>query len=635
MIIRTLSYAVALACTAGFSAASVANTAPVETITVTGSRTALSIDKLAASVTVLTEQDIQASGASQITDLLRGLPGISISQSGSPGSLTELRLRGSETNHLLVLIDGVVANDISQGSLFDFAHLTSANIVRIELFRGAQSALWGSGAVAGVLSITTSAANQSDSAASVSAGAGNADTYRAAASASHRGDNLQVNVSASTLDTAGDNVSRVGSERDGYENTTLNAGVHWQAASQHSLDAKVRYVDYTNEYDGVDYVTTGLPSDADNVTDGEQLSAQLNWQFEATDLPYSSVLSFHYNRNENANTSGGFDAGGTQGERKQLTWTHFVSFEDTVLAVGSEYLRREFEQSGLISWDDPNYRGQDSSSSVFAELTGLGTDTLDTQFSVRYDDNERFGRAWSYRAGARYAVTDKIKVFASLGQAVKTPNFSELYGYYPSTFIGNPALLPEQSREVEIGADIVLPANISLQLSVFSTRLEDEIQGFVYDSNSGMYTAQNASQKSRRDGFEASAQWRTDDISLTAHYSYLDASQGALETIELRRPHHTGSVSASYSFPVQGLSAYIKAAYTGTRLDTFYPPWPASAQTLGLKPYWLTTANIDYKVDSNWQLGLRIDNALDESFEDIVGYQGSNRRILAHTRYSF
>ncbi len=635
MTIRTLSYAVALACTAGFSASSIANTTPVETITVTGSRTALSIDKLAASVTVLTEQDIQASGASQITDLLRGLPGISISQSGSPGSLTELRLRGSETNHLLVLINGVVANDISQGSLFDFAHLTSANIVRIELFRGAQSALWGSGAVAGVLSITTSAANQSDSAVSVSAGAGNADTYRASASASHRGKNFQANVSASTLDTAGDNVSRTGSERDGYENTTLNAGVQWQAASQHSLDAKVRYVDYTNEYDGVDYVTTGLPADADNVTNGEQLSAQLNWQFEASNLPYSSVLSLQYNRNENANTTDGFDAGGTQGERKQLTWTHFVSFEDAVLAVGSEYLRREFEQSGPVGWDDPNYRGQDSTSSVFAELTGLGTDTLDTQFSVRYDDNERFSRAWSYRAGARYAVTDKIKVFVSLGQAVKTPNFTELYGYYPSTFIGNPALLPEQSREVEVGADIVLPANISLQLSVFSTRLEDEIQGFVYDTNSGMYTAQNASQKSRRDGFEASAQWRTDDVSLTAHYSYLDASQGALETIELRRPHHTGSVSASYSFPVQGLSAYIKAAYTGTRLDTFYPPWPASAQTLGLKPYWLTTANIDYKVDSNWQLGLRIDNALDESFEDIVGYQGSNRRILAHTRYSF
>ncbi|MCP4233891.1 MAG: TonB-dependent receptor, partial [Aestuariibacter sp.] len=208
MTIRTLSYAVAIACSAGFSAVAAAQSNSVETITVTGSRSPITIDKLAASVTVLTEQEIQASGATQVTDLLRGLPGISISQSGSPGSLTELRLRGSETNHLLVLIDGVVANDISQGSLFDFAHLTAANIVRIELHRGAQSALWGSGAVAGVLSITTSAANQSDSTVSLTAGAGNADTYRASASASHRGEHMQANVSASIFDTAGDNVSR-------------------------------------------------------------------------------------------------------------------------------------------------------------------------------------------------------------------------------------------------------------------------------------------------------------------------------------------------------------------------------------------------------------------------------------------
>ena len=635
MIIRTLSYAVALACTAGFSTTSFAQSAPVETITVTGSRTPLALSKLAASVTVLTEQDIQASGASQITDLLRGLPGISISQSGSPGSLTELRLRGSETNHLLVLIDGVVANDIIQGSLFDFAHLTAANIVRIELFRGAQSALWGSGAVGGVLSITTTAANQSNSTMSVSAGAGNADTYRAAASASFRGEQLQANASASVLDTAGDNVSRLGSERDGYENTTLNGGIQWQPAEQHSLDAKVRFTDYTNEYDGVDYAVTGLPADADNVTNGEQLSAQVNWQFTPADLPYRSVVSIHYNRNENSNTTDGIDAGGTQGERKQFTWTHFVALGDTTLAVGSEYLRREFEQSGPVSWDDPNYRGEDSTSSVFAELTGLGNDKLDTQLSVRYDDNERFSRAWSYRAGARYAITDNVKVFASVGQAVKTPSFTELYGYYPATFIGNPALLPEQSQDVELGADIILPANVTLQLSVFSTRLEDEIQGFVYDADSGMYTAQNAFGKSRRDGVEASAQWQYDDISVTAHYTYLDATQGETETVELRRPNHTGSLTARYSFPVQGLSAYIKAAYTGTRLDTFYPPWPASAQTLHLKPYWLTTANIDYQIDSQWQAGLRIDNALDESFEDIVGYQGSNRRILAHTSYSF
>ena len=244
MKIRSLSCAVALACAANIVCAQQSS---VETITVTGSRLPVSLDKLAASVSVLAEEDIQAAGATQLTDLLRGMPGVSLSQSGSPGSLTELRLRGSETNHLLVLIDGVIVNDLSQGGLVDFAHLTADNIARVELLRGAQSALWGSGAVSGVLSITTKAGSESNDSTSLSAGIGNASTYRASVSTQQSLDNLNVSLYANHFNTDGDNVSRTGGEDDGYRNTTAGFGVNWQATASNSFMAGARMVDYRND----------------------------------------------------------------------------------------------------------------------------------------------------------------------------------------------------------------------------------------------------------------------------------------------------------------------------------------------------------------------------------------------------
>jgi len=170
----------------------------IETLTVTGTRLPISLTKLPGSVSVLTESDIQASGALQLTDLIRGLPGVSLAQSGSPGGLAEVRVRGSETNHLLILIDGVVSNDIGQGSLVDLAHLTSANVGRIELLRGPQSARWGSGAIGGVLSITTKsgqfAANTSH--VDFSAAAGTQGTLQGSMNARSQSDNVGVSAYA-------------------------------------------------------------------------------------------------------------------------------------------------------------------------------------------------------------------------------------------------------------------------------------------------------------------------------------------------------------------------------------------------------------------------------------------------------
>ncbi len=609
----------------------------IETLTVTGSRLPIQLSKFPGSVSVITESDINASGAIQLVELIRGLPGVSLSQSGSPGGLTELRVRGSETNHLLVLIDGVVANDIGQGSLVDLAHLTTANVVSVELLRGPQSALWGSGAIGGVLSITTKAGqfNARTSTVDLSAGFGTQGTYQGSINATSQMDKLGISAYANYFDTDGDNISRSGNEEDGYDNLTAGLNVNYAANSEHAFSANIRTVDYENDYDSTDFITTGLPTDAINVTEGYQLSTKLRWEFTPTSSAYSAALSAQYRKDENNNTTSGIDAGGTVGERLEFNWTGFYTLENWQVAGGVEYLQRLFTQRGTVGFGDPNQKQHDNTYSAFTELSGSITDDVTTTLSARYDNNSEFDDALSYRGGLTWQVNDYYAVFTSVGKAVKTPTFTERFGYYPASFVGNKDLEPETSEELEVGVKANWKS-VSGQVSVYTTNLENEINGYVYVPELGAATAANIDGKSSRDGVDLDVNWASPFGKVTAAYSYLDAEQlsGDAATTELRRARHQGSISFASDLGTERFSLYTKLAYTGTHFDTFYPPFPSSAETLALSAYTLATVNLGYQITDKWQVSLKVNNAFDTDYEDIVGYAGQERRALLSVNYN-
>ncbi len=619
------------------SAVAHANSNTIETLTVTGSRLTVQVNQFPGSVTILTESQIKASGAVQLTELIRGLPGVSISQSGSPGGLTEVRVRGSETNHLLVLIDGVVANDVGQGSLIDLAHLTSANVVRIELLNGPQSARWGSGAIGGVLSITTKAGqfNQASEGMTLSVGAGTQDTYQANLNGTTQLNNLGITAYVNFLDTDGDNIARQGNENDGYQNTTAGINFNYAHNDVHTFVAQLRSVEYQNDYDGTDYVTTGLPTDSDNVTDGAQLSTKLQWSFTPTYSAYRATLTTQYRKDKNDNTTAKMDAGGTTGERIEVNWTGFYSQESWQFAGGAEYLQRLFSQRGPVDYGDPNHKQHDNTNSAFGELNVQWSDTVSSSLSARYDNNSEFDDASSYRAGVTWQVSDSYALFTSLGKAVKTPTFTERFGYYPASFIGNPNLQPETSQEWEVGIKGSWQ-RIRGQVSWYNADLENEINGFVYNPELGAYSAANVDGKSDRQGLEMSFDWASALGTLTASYSYLDAHQtdSGVTTTELRRARHQGALTFASSLGTQRLSAYAKLAYTGTRFDTYFPPYPAPSQTLALSAYTLASVNVSYRMTDNWQASVKVNNLFDTDYEDIVGYAGQERRVLVSVNYA-
>ena len=297
----------------------------IETISIMGSRAPVDKSTLAGSVSFINADTIEASGAATVTDLLRSFASINISQSGPTGTLTEIRFRGSESNHILVLVDGVEINDIGQGGLVNFAHLLVSDIERIELLRGPQSALWGSSAVSGVISITSKkAAISGQHKLSANVGLGTQATRQLGVSYKTRRNGLSLSANLHHLKTDGENVSRQGSEEDGYRNTSLNTNVAYQANQEHKLVFNVRLVDFVTDFDAIDFVNTGLPADADNYSKGKQLSALLRWDFTPSESIWSQSLSYQLNRFASDSFSSDVFSGGTVGKTQRLNWINYI-----------------------------------------------------------------------------------------------------------------------------------------------------------------------------------------------------------------------------------------------------------------------------------------------------------------------
>jgi len=619
---------VALAAVASHTFAQTDSDTDIETIKVTGSRLNVSADQIAAPVTVIDQAQIEQSGAILVTDLLRGLPGITIAQSGGVGTLTEIRVRGSETNHVLVLIDGVVANDEAQGGLIDLAHLTSSNVARIEFLRGPQSALWGSGAVSGVINITTVSGIAGDSFQS-SLSVGSQNTKQFSARAAKQLDSGQIGAYVTALNTQGSNVSQQGSEDDGYDNVTAGLQFSTQVNDTNTLALSARHSDYEVEYDAS---SGGVQVDADNLTDGNRQHVQLAWEFAPKNTDYRSSLQLIGSEDENNSVSGGVNTGGTTGKRIQATWLNYYDVNaNWQVVAGAEWVQRLFQQRGTATqWGDPNQKQDDVTKSVLAEANGRFETHTSISASARFDSNSQFDNATSWRLGISQAINEQVNIFASAGEAVRAPSFTELFGFFEASFIGNPDLQPEKSQDWEIGLSWQVNPTLAVDVSWFNSELTDEINGFAFNADLGLSTAENLLGDSTREGLDLSVTTQLPFSQLQLTYGYLDAKQPS-GVDETRRANHQGAITLYSDLQNSDWSGYLKLAHTGSRQDDSFATWPATK--VNLRPYTLISANVEYQFKPNWLVSLRVENALDIDYEDVVSYAGKPFSALMSVTY--
>ena len=620
-----------------------------ETIVVTASRIPVASEQAGASFTVLDEEYLDRRQALTVEELLRGTPGVAVSRSGVLGSLSQVRMRGAEANHTLVLMDGIEIGDPALGGELDFSHFLAANLRRIEIVRGPLSALWGSDAVAGAINLI-STPEEFGRSLKTSAEAGQFNTRRGALNGSASGDGWGVGVSVDHLSSDGQNISRSGDEADGYRNNTGHVVARFDPSGRVSLRFIARRSQSESQYDATSFLS-GVPADSDSSTKRTHAVAGLQGSATTSGGRWTHRASLTHTGSENHNFASGSEIGETSGDKLHLSYQSTFLLPrfarnngdegvSPSITVGLGHEREDYLQRAAASFfGDPNRDLSTQSTEALAEFR------LDTRgdwaaaAALRFDRNSDYDDAVSWRVSVLKHLGLGTALHAAYGIGVKNPTFIERFGYF-SNFIGNPDLIPESSRGWELGVRYgSRTGTLAGSITWFSERLEDEINGFVFDPSSGGFTAGNRPGTSRRRGLELQGQANIlPRLTLSGAYTWLrsrEPAPGDTMVQELRRPRHSGSLNAHYEIADPAIGINLHLAYTGEQPDIFYQPWPNPSRRVSLDSFLLASLTASWQSNSRVRWHIRAENLGDTRFEEVYGFRGPGRSIHLGVQFSF
>jgi vitamin B12 transporter len=622
-------------------AAAVATPAPAddarsEEIVVTASLRPIPEEDSPATVTVIDEERIEALGQPLTQDLLRLVPGVSVATAGPPGTQTQVRIRGAEANHTLLLIDGIRFNDPASGNEPRFELLSNEGIRRIEVVRGPQSALYGAEAIGGVVALYTDP-DEVGTRGSALLEAGSHDFYRGSGRIAFGTSDRSLGLYGGFQRSAGiDSVGR-GGERDGYENATIGGAGRVQASDTIGFRFAGRYVNAISEFDGSDPRTFKRANTLDesrNRIGALRIAADVAPAGSGLNVTLGGTLLDSANRNRR----GSVRRNQTEGRRRSLD--ALASLDLATGIVGHRFsLAADYEDEGFRATDQSfgggtNQERSRERAAIVGEWRASLGDRLTTDVAVRHDAFEGFANATTVRASALLDIAGPVSALLSYSEGIARPTFFDLFGFFPGRFVGNPDLKPERSRGFEAGLRYRTDA-LALGVTAYRQRLRDEIVG-TFNSTTFLSSAANATGTSRWQGVEVEGEWRPiDTLGVTATYSFVDAEdqqvREGLLVREVRRPRQSASLG------VDGRWGRIRAgaalAYVGDRQDLDFDAFPARRVTLG--DYVLAEARLAYRISDSLEAFGRIANAFDADYQDVVGYATLGRTAYAGIRLAF
>ena len=618
-----------------FSAQVISDTnAEIEEVLVSASLMPITASRSANAVTVIDRAQLRNRATVSLSNILRDVPGFSVSQVGVLGSQTQIRVRGAEANHLLVTIDGVEANDPSQGDEFSWGTLTASDIERIEIIRGPQSSLRGSDAVAGVVNIITRSAEKSSVGLFLESGSW--ATHHSGFNIGHKQGDFDIRFGLSHIESAGDNIARTGDENDGYRNTTYNIRSGLKLSDQMDISFAARESDGMNQFDA-DNDFDGLIEDQDRVSEFENSTMRFQGDYSSKDGTWQHKVLISQSKSDNTAFADKAKGNVTASTKDQIQYIGSFTWDQGAQNIAAlvEREKEDWMQRGEITWGvyDPNQDRERDTDSVAVEYRTDINDHLTLAASARHDDNSEFDSAKTYRAEAIYQLTEAIRLRGAVGTAVKNPTFTERFGFY-TNFIGNPNLIPEESTSWELGADqLIMGGALTLSLTIFEAELENEIDGFVYDPATFAYTSNNINGTSERKGAELSAVGNiSESMSLSAAYTYTD-STGDDAVREVRRPRHIASLNLGWQ-AAHNLHLNTNIQFTGEQTDVYFPPFPEPSQVVALSNHTLVNINLNYSATEKFEMYLKLENALNENYEEVFGYQTLGFGASLGLRYS-
>lgn len=571
-------------------------------VVVTANRISTRVNEIGSSVTVITAEDIAKRKANSVTELLRGVPGVFINESGGRGTQAEIRLRGTNDVHALLLVDGIKFHSATLGTA-QFAHLTPDRIERIEIVMGPQSTLYGSEAIGGVIQIFTKKGTRNESTIAYEGGTYNTSEVRASTMMVSDNQSLSIGGAWSESERFSTfNGNRGAVERDPYRNTSVSAtyaGVHGKV----DADVALHYVDgeIFRDATGVDNTT--------RFSHQRQLGGSLKltrpwgrqWTHSAT---FTGFQDYLFGRDASDFT--------IISTNQTADWqSRFDMSEKARFTGGFDYELERGENRFSFS-------GRNTMRSWYLDGLFHPAEKLHVTLGARSDEHSSYGDRSTWKTTASYQFKPMTRMFGSYGTGFKAPTFNQLL--FPN--LGSLSLRPEESKGWDIGLEHTFRDRIHLKGSYFASDIDNLIE-FV----SPTFVAVNIS-KADISGFELSGEYPINDRwSVEGSHTYLDARDASNNLFLQRRPKNASTAHVSY-----------RPSDRWT-IDAFYrhsgSTFSSTAERTPIPGYGIFSGVLAYNPRPDHRFWLRAENLFDKQYEETYLFGTPGQSFYAGYEHTF
>jgi vitamin B12 transporter len=575
---------------------------------VTATRTEVPKNTLSAATTVFTRDDIEKLQAKSIPELLRGSAGIDVTQSGGYGQISSIFMRGTNSSHVLVLVDGIKVGSVTAG-ITQFEFIPIDQIERVEIIRGSQSSLYGSEAIGGVIQIFTRKGSETTTPkVTLESGGGSYYTHRTAGSVSGKFNNSWYSASASHFDTDGFDVGGGSKQpdKDGYKNTAVNARVGHHFDNNAELEASFLHNEGTTFYDGF-YNKTNFVNQVSSVMGS--LDILENWRSTLR-------LGQSLDQNDSFFSSNNKIASRFDSIRWNASWLNQLTLsENHQFIFGSDYRLDEIESFTKYVESSRYDVG------VFGEMHSRFFNDHFVNASVRWDENQAFGDYVTGSVGWRYNWNYGISALANFGNAFRSPNFNELY--YPKDEWGgggNPNLKPEQSKTYEVG---LLGEHDwgDWEVRAYHTDIDNLILG---------WPPKNVA-KVQIQGIEAQIGTEIYGFKPKLTMNLLNPEDKATGERLLKRTDKSLSLDISRSIFDFDVGATVIAQ--GNKPETAFMP-DFSQKIVEVGGFVTVDLRSAYHINKNWTLNAKLNNLLDKNYQTVNTYNTADRNFFVSIHYN-
>ena len=581
-----------------------------DVITVTANGLGSPVAQTGQAVTVIAQDEIDSIQASDPLRVLQRIPGAVFSRNGGFGSVTGVRLRGAEAEQLLVLIDGVrVADPAAPGGGYDFGNLVTGTLGKVDVLRGANSTIWGSEAIGGVMDLSTRAGSGFEG----SAEYGSRGTFAARASAGVADDRMFAGLYGSWFETDGYSAAASGTEDDGFRQFATGGSLFYDLTPSLEVFAHANYRESYLDIDGFPAPDYAL-ADTLETQDTTQAFGDAGFTYSSNALTLRGAYSIASTQRANFNDDGtaSFDSDGRD-QRVSLRGDYLL-IGGLRLAFGAEHGWSSFK----VSYEGPERYSSDSTAG-YAQL-GWESAGLSVHAGARVEDYQGFGTRTNFGGDVSYALGRNVRLRASIGEGFKAPSLYQLFSFY-----GTPDLEPEESFGGDVGIEFGNRGDGPHVAVTAFRRDTDNLIGFAFDDPDRPFGAYANTARARAQGVEVEAGYAVSDfLRIGGVYGFLDAEDRDSGNDLARRPRHSATIFADVDLPFGlGLGADFRVAGAS---------WDDSYNTTRLEGYEVLDLRASFGVGEHLELFGRVENVFDTAYQTAAGYASTPRSYFAGVR---